>query len=413
MEIIEKLKKVDFRDRKYIFPLILFVPLSAMAYFIPGIFTPGDRQGKAVMTDSINATMPAADNGDMKDRYDEMQEGMAEGGYYTAVDGIGQEEAGKDSSQVYSEGEMDAIDRKNAEQKQRQQEENELRQKLSESSRHVNSYDSEDDYSSGAYKSSRKQEMDQFARDLEDIQRRSGSYSGNGYSSQESPAAGRKASGSGSPGGSATGRNGNAAATAKEKKDRQPDLVSRIPDRTADSFNTIGNEAKVDKTLIRAMIDKTTRAHEGTRLRFKLLDDVTVKGMKLPKGTYLYGIVSGFGQQRVMADISSILVRDQFVKVHLSVYDLDGMEGFYVPESAFRDMMKNAGSSALQNNLSLNNGNDSEVNAESIALQTLQNMYSSASSAVSADIRKNKARIKYNTVVYLINTDAADDQDNK
>ena len=31
-------------------------------------------------------------------------------------------------------------------------------------------------------------------------------------------------------------------------------------------------------------------------------------------------------------------------------------------------------------------------------------MYQSASSAVSKNIRKNKAKIKYNTIVYLINT---------
>jgi len=32
-------------------------------------------------------------------------------------------------------------------------------------------------------------------------------------------------------------------------------------------------------------------------------------------------------------------------------------------------------------------------------------MYNSATSAVSANIRKNKAKIKYNRIVYLINSD--------
>lgn len=31
------------------------------------------------------------------------------------------------------------------------------------------------------------------------------------------------------------------------------------------------------------MIDQTTKAHEGTRLRFKLLDDVTVSGTRLKR----------------------------------------------------------------------------------------------------------------------------------
>ena len=56
----------------------------------------------------------------------------------------------------------------------------------------------------------------------------------------------------------------------------------------ADKFNTVGSSAdNVDAPLIRAMIDKTTKAHEGTRLRFKLLDDVTIHDVRLAKGTYL------------------------------------------------------------------------------------------------------------------------------
>jgi conjugative transposon TraM protein len=157
------------------------------------------------------------------------------------------------------------------------------------------------------------------------------------------------------------------------------------------------------------MIDKTTKAHEGTRLRFKLLDDVIIKDVRLKKGTYLYGIVTGFGQQRVMASITSILVGDKFIKVSLSVFDNDGMEGFYVPESAFRDMMKDAGAQAMQSNISLDGGYGGGLSGEAVALQALQNMYQSASTAISGNIRKNKARIKYNTIVYLINKDAQKD----
>ena len=173
-------------------------------------------------------------------------------------------------------------------------------------------------------------------------------------------------------------------------------------------FPTASEDA-VEAKLIRAMIDQTTKAKEGTRLRFKLLDDVTVSGTKLRKGTYLYGTVSGFGQQRVRATITSILAGDKFIKVKLSVFDNDGMEGFYVPESAFRDFVKDAGSSTVQQNISFEseNGYGSGISGEAIALQALQNMYNSATSAISSNIRKNKAKIKYNTIVYLINSEDA------
>ena len=118
----------------------------------------------------------------------------------------------------------------------------------------------------------------------------------------------------------------------------------------------------------------------------------------------MYGLVTGFGQQRVLASITSVLVGNKFIKVNLSVYDNDGMEGFYVPESAFRDMMKEAGAQAIQQNMQFGNNIGSTVSGESVALQALQNIYQSASSALSSNMRKNKARIKYNTIVYLINT---------
>lgn len=124
----------------------------------------------------------------------------------------------------------------------------------------------------------------------------------------------------------------------------------------------------------------------------------------MPTGTTLLT-----GQQRVRATITSILAGDKFIKVKLSVFDNDGMEGFYVPESAFRDFVKDAGSSTVQQNISFEseNGYGSGISGEAIALQALQNMYNSATSAISSNIRKNKAKIKYNTIVYLINSEDA------
>ena len=239
--------------------------------------------------------------------------------------------------------------------------------------------------------------MEAYARELEDIQNRSRArqkafeeslgISDGSNAERKNPEVGKPENG-------------------QKGKEVKPEVVQKVADANAEKFNTIDQQREVDEPLIKAMIDKTTKAHEGTRLRFKLLDDVMIRDVKLKKGTYLYGIVTGFGQQRVMASITSILVKDKFVKVNLSVFDNDGMEGFYVPESAFRDMMKDAGAQAMQSNLSFSGGYGSELSGEAIALQALQNMYQSASNAISGNIRKNKAKIKYNTIVYLINADA-------
>ena len=321
---------------------------------------------------------------------------------FTAVGALGEEQEEREALEHgYTEDELNRLDAAEAERIRQQQELEELERSLAESRRHINSY------AYGYNPADHEPAVDprsEYARDLEAIQQRS-------YERQKAIEAGL---GIGQPDPEEAMRKHRADSIARareiEREKNRPLLVLKSRETNADKFNTVGSSAdNVDAPLIRAMIDKTTKAHEGTRLRFKLLDDVTIHDVRLAKGTYLYGTVTGFGQQRVRAAITSILVGGKFLKVNLSVFDNDGMEGFYVPESAFRDFMKEAGASTVQQNISFESesGYGSGISGEAIALQALQNMYNSATSAVSANIRKNKAKIKYNTIVYLINSDEA------
>lgn len=406
------MKKLNLKQPKYIFPLVVFLPLTFLAYEVSGIFDGNRTSSAKVATDSLNMELPDAENEAMKDKMAGMEDrNMGDDGY-SAVDGLGDEENKGDSlGNGYSESEMDQIDKDNAERKAQQKAQEEMERSLAESRKHINSYAGGGYGSSrSAARNSRRDELDDYAKELEYIQKRSraaqraidegnGSYGGYGsngdYDSYEDPYA------AGYPNNNRLTR----TTRGKIKKDGEKvQTVEKVNSPNADRFNTVSANKNVDAPLIKAMIDKTTKAHEGTRLRFKLLDDVTINKVLLKKGTYLYGLVTGFGQQRVKANITSILVGSKFIKINLSVYDNDGMEGFYVPESAFRDLMKEAGSQAMQQNMQFGNNYGSTLNGESVALQALQNIYQSASSAVSANMRKNRARIKYNTIVYLINT---------
>ena len=403
------MKKVNFKQPKYILPLVIFLPLVFLGYTISNFFGEDEDEKKGVVTDNINMTLPDAKNGEMTDKVTEMSRRFSEDGAYTAIGALGNEKEELDSTQAgYKEHELNSIDAENAKRDAKQKELEDLERSLAESRKHINAYAYERGSSSGrggygSRGSSRQEELDDYARDLEYIQQRSKER----QKVLEQTLGIGNSNATGANGASGNGGEGAGGASDKKASEKpKAELVQKVSDQNADKFNTIGDESHVDEPLIKAMIDKTTKAHEGTRLRFMLLDDVIIKDVKLKKGTYLYGTVTGFGQQRVKAAITSILVKDKFVKVALSVYDNDGMEGFYVPESAFRDMMKDAGAQAMQSNISLDGGYGSQISGEAIALQALQNMYQSASSAISGNIRKNKAKIKYNTIVYLINTDA-------
>ena len=405
------MKKINFKQPKYILPLVIFLPLVFLGYTLSQLFGGNEEEKKeGVVTDNINMTLPDARNQGMGNKMDEMSKRFSEDGAYTAIGALGDEKQQQDSTQSgYQEHELNQIDAENAKREQKQKELEDLERSLAESRKHINSYSGRGSGSSGGSSSggsrgtSRQDELDEYARELEYIQNRSRERqrvmedvfgTGSGSNSQKDDANGRSGL-----------AQQNDSISSKKKEEEKAEVVQKVSDPNADKFNTIDQQQQADAPLIKAMIDKTTKAHEGTRLRFKLLDDVVIKNTTLKKGTYLYGTVTGFGQQRVMATITSILIGDMFVKVNLSVFDNDGMEGFYVPESAFRDMMKDAGAQAMQSNISFESDGYG-LSGEALALQALQNMYQSASSAVSSNIRKNKARIKYNTIVYLVNADA-------
>ena len=96
----------------------------------------------------------------------------------------------------------------------------------------------------------------------------------------------------------------------------------------------------------------------------------------------------------------SVLLGGEIKKIDLSIYDLDCMEGFYVPASSFREMARDIGSQAMNMNMNINS--TGEQNLESMAMQTLQQAMSATTSAISSNIRQNKAKIKFNTEVYLV-----------
>lgn len=173
--------------------------------------------------------------------------------------------------------------------------------------------------------------------------------------------------------------------------------------RTSSSyFNTLA-ENEPEPSLIKAIIDEDIKAVDGSRVRLRLLDDVEINDVFLPKGSYLYATMSGFGQQRVKGSVKSLMVSDELVKVNLTIYDTDGMEGLYVPSSSFRETAKDVAGGALDNSMTLNSNTSGQGNVAQWGWNAIQNAYQKTSSAISKAIRKNKVSLKYGTFVYLVN----------
>lgn len=192
----------------------------------------------------------------------------------------------------------------------------------------------------------------------------------------------------------------------KEKPEKeiteQPKIKVSKVSTSHEVFNTV--RIREDNAFIKAIVDEDIeKSTLGGRLRIRLLDDIMVGGSLLKKGSYLYALISGYEAQRVKLSISSAMVDDKILPISLSIYDNDGMEGLYVPASAFREFTKELGGNATGGMTNQMQQDPSSINQ--FYMSTLQKLFSSSSQAMSKTIRQNKVNLKYGTFIYLIDQD--------
>jgi conjugative transposon TraM protein len=132
------------------------------------------------------------------------------------------------------------------------------------------------------------------------------------------------------------------------------------------------------------------------------MDDLLVGQHIVKKGTHVFAKVSGFSGQRVLLTITSIMHENNILPVRLEIYDNDGSPGLYVPASAFREFSRELGGNTTQG---ITLGQQAENNSQFV-MSAIQRMFQSTTTAVSKHIRKNRAKLKYNTMVYLIDPQA-------
>lgn len=158
-------------------------------------------------------------------------------------------------------------------------------------------------------------------------------------------------------------------------------------------FNAFYKEK--ENSFIKAVIDEDNKGFLGSRIRFRLLEDIFVGQRKIEKGSILYGQISGFTMQRVDLTIVSVFTKGEILPVHLSIYDLDGMKGLYVPQSVFREMIREMGSNSVQ-------GTQMDMGGSGFFTSIGSKLFTSTSKSIANLIKTNKAKLKYNSYVFLI-----------
>lgn len=371
------LEKINFRQPKYMLPAIFYIPLLGASYFIFDLFhtETAEIQDKTLQTtEFLNPELPGAQikNDGIGSKYENMAKAWGKIQDYSAVDNIERDEPEEDKEAYeskYTEDDIALLDE--------QQQEKDAAAQIA---------------------AAKKREQEALA----ELEKALAEARLKGQNAAMPPAEGDTAA-TVPPQGTVT------EGTIDEKSrsvktpgtDEPPSEVVRKVKTTSDYFNTLAKDAQEPK-LIKAIIDEDIKAVDGSRVRLRLLDDVEINECVVRRGTYLYATVSGFSSGRVKGKIGSLLINDELVKVSLSLYDTDGMEGLYVPNSQFRETSKDVASGAVSGNMSMNTGGYGNSLAQ-WGMQAVNNAYQKTSSAIGKAIKKNKVKLKYGTFVYLVN----------
>ncbi|MCQ2219908.1 MAG: conjugative transposon protein TraM [Prevotella sp.] len=388
----EILSKINFKQPKYMLPAIIYFPLLFTGYFLIDTFQ--TKKAETVdpnmqSTEYLNPNLPQAKvKDDLDGKYESMLKSYGKIDDYSAISNIDREEqkADEEYESGYNDSEREVIDAGDEAQRKLL----EMQEQLRLSAERGNAMDASDaplalsDRERLIQSQQREQELqDELDRALAEIRRQ-----------QESPASQTGVSVNGT-----VSYNENSV-TSPSEEDEPQEVVKRIR-QSSDYFHTI-QEVDAEPNLIKAIIDEDVKAVDGSRVRLRLLDDIEIGDYMMPKGSYIYAIMNGFGSQRVKGSVKSIMLDDEIIKVSLSIYDTDGLEGLYVPSSSFRETTKEVASGAMNGNMNINQGTAGNSLSQ-WGMQAVQNAYQRTTNAVSKSIRKNSAKLKYGTFVYLVN----------
>ena len=403
--------RINFKQPKYVLPLIIFFPLLVTAYFIFDMFDTELAEAPTSLetTEYLNSNLPQAQikNDGIGNRYESMLKSFGRIQDYSAVEGIERgntEEDKEDYSSKYSDEDLALLDadadRKAQELEKLRNMQERIRQGVDKGNG-MGGVDSIDALSEGERLNRSQQRQNEALAELHRALAEARLKGQKGLTPAATDTVKTSAARQNVSEGKRESEVVNEGSVKGVDENAEAKDVVKVMNKSSDYFFTIA-ENEPEQNLIKAIIDENITAVDGSRVRLRLLDDVMISDCMIHKGSYLYATVSGFGSQRVKGNVQSILVEDELIKVNLSVYDTDGLEGLYVPSSKFRETAQNVASGAISGNMGMNTTGGGNM-LQQWGMQALNNAYQKTTNAISSSVKKNKAKLKYGSFVYLVN----------
>ena len=125
-------------------------------------------------------------------------------------------------------------------------------------------------------------------------------------------------------------------------------ITAQTDERNLGFQTAVGTSAAVERNTISACIHGNQTVTDGQAVRLRLTEPMQVAGVCIPRNTVVVGAARVPGE-RLGIDITSLEYRGTIISVELTVFDSDGQEGIFIPNSmeisAAKEVAANMGSS--------------------------------------------------------------------
>lgn len=101
------------------------------------------------------------------------------------------------------------------------------------------------------------------------------------------------------------------------------------------------------QNTLEAVVHQTQSVVNGSVVKLRLTTDVFINGTLIPRNSFVFGIASLKGD-RLEVKIKTIKFNTSIYPVELSVYDMDGIDGIFIPGAINRDVAKASAERSVQ-----------------------------------------------------------------
>ncbi|QHT70748.1 conjugative transposon protein TraM [Rhodocytophaga rosea] len=145
---------------------------------------------------------------------------------------------------------------------------------------------------------------------------------------------------------------------------------------------------KEEVNVIMAAIHNEQTLVAGSTVKMRLQDPIQIENTIIPKGSFIFGLCS-ISEERLKITINSIRYREMLFPIALSVYDLDGLEGLFIPGSISRTTAKQGASQGLSGANFIGTSPSVSSQLTQTAIEAGKNIISKKASIIRVKLKSN------------------------